>query len=259
MITIQTPDGAAEAHLALPRPVDEGTQPATRESGPGPWPGVLLFVDAFGLRPVIEQMAQRIADWGYVVLAPNVFHRDGSVAELDPGDLSTDEGRAAAWEQVAPRVAALTPDLSGPDTKAWLDALQSLPEVAEGPVGVTGYCMGARLATRAAVDFPDRVAAVGGWHGGGLVTDAPDSPHRGLERARARFSYGHADNDRSMPAEAVAELGRTLEAAGLDHVNVVFPGAPHGYTMGDTSNYDHEAAERHYIALRQLLAETFRH
>ena len=152
------------------------------------------------------------------------------------------------------RVKALTPDLLARDLPAYLSALRGLSEVTGRRVGVTGYCMGARIAVRAA-GLDTGVAAVGGWHGGGLVTDAPDSPHLALASARAAFAFGHADNDGSMPPEAVAALGEALDAAGLEAVNEVFPG-PHGYSMADTSSYDEESAERHFASLHSLLTSS---
>ena len=241
-LTIQTADGPAEAYLV--RPTDGAEHP-----------GVLLYIDAIGLRPRIEEMADRIASWGYVVLAPNVFHRDGRAADLAPtDDLTVPENREKFFAGgVMERVGALTPDKSDPDARRWVAALL---EHARGPIGVTGYCMGARLATRAAGLFPDLVAAVGGFHGGGLVTDEPTSPHLSLADARAEFVYGHADGDRSMPPEAIAALGEALEKAGLTHTNEVYAGARHGYTMADTSSYDEAATERHFVALRDLFART---
>lgn len=114
--------------------------------------------------------------------------------------------------------------------------------------------MGARLAVRAAGARPDVVAAVGGFHGGGLVTDAPDSPHLSLATARAEFVLGHADQDPSMPEEAIAALGAALEAAGLEATNEVYAGTAHGYTMSDTAVYDAAATERHFEALQALFS-----
>lgn len=154
------------------------------------------------------------------------------------------------------RVRALTSDLLARDLPAYLAALRSRPGTAGDEVGVTGYCMGARIAVRAAGIDPD-VVAVGGWHGGGLVTDEPDSPHLALATARAAFAFGHASHDASMPPEAVDALGAALADAGLRAVNEVFPG-PHGYSMSDTSAYDEESAERHFVSLRSLLDSTLR-
>jgi carboxymethylenebutenolidase len=243
LIEVPVPGGAAEAWVS--RPDGEAH------------PGVLLFMDAYGLRPQIEQMADRIASWGYVVLAPNVFHREGTVEELMPrADLRDPATREEVIGQVFPRVRALTPDLSNGDLPAYVDALRALPGVADGPIGATGYCMGARLAVRAACLRPDDVAACGGFHGGGLATDDPDSPHVGLPDARAEFYFGHADNDRSMQPDAIARLDQALTDAGLAHRSEVYEGAPHGYTMADTSSYDATAAERHYAALEDLLTRS---
>ena len=239
-IEIQTPDGPAEAYLA--RPNDDWSHH-----------GVLFYVDAIGLRPRIEAMADRIASWGYVVLAPNVFHRAGRAADLAPTtDLTVPENRQAFMQLATTRVRALTPEQSDPDARIWLDALL---EVARGPVGVTGYCMGARLATRTAGLAPDDVAAVGGWHGGGLVTDEPTSPHLLLARGRAEFVYGHADQDRSMPAEAVEALGRALTEAGLDrHATRSTKARPTATRWPTPASYDEAATERHFDALQALLA-----
>jgi carboxymethylenebutenolidase len=241
-IEIPAAEGTAEALVARP------------SSETGSVPGVILYMDAFGLRPRIEEMAQRIADWGYVVLAPNVFYREGKATELAPtGDMSTDEGREAAGKAAFPRVGRLTSDKALPDIDAWVSALRSLDGVAPGPIGTTGYCMGARLAVRTATSHPEDVAACGGFHAGGLVTEEPDSPHLGLKDAKARFVFGHADHDRSMAPEAVARLGETLEDAGLEASNEIYTGAPHGYTMADTSAFHPEATERHFTELRALL------
>lgn len=250
---IRMPGGhVAQAHLA--RPSGRGTGGESEQAGPG----VLFCMDAFGLRPRIAAMAQRIADWGYVVLAPNVFWRSGSIDEVAPrSDLHSDEGREAAFGAAAPRIEALTTELLEGDLPAYLSALRGLPEVTVVRVGVTGYCMGARIAVRAATVDPD-VVAVGGFHGGRLATSASDSPHRGLPQARAEFLFRHADHDSSMGPDAIEELGRALDAAELTASNEVYPGAAHGYSMADTSTYDETAAERHFTELRELLARTLR-
>ncbi|HAP91056.1 MAG TPA: dienelactone hydrolase [Arthrobacter bacterium] len=247
LIEITAAEGIAEAAVVRP------------STGSGPFPGVILYMDAFGLRPRIEEMAQRVADWGYVVLAPNVFYRDGTAAELAPdSDMTTPEGRAAAGKAAFPRVGRLTADKALADIDAWVEAMGTLDGVAPGPIGTTGYCMGARLAVRTAIAHPEAVAACGGFHGGGLATDAPDSPRLGLGNARARFVFGHADHDQSMDPDAVARLGEALDAAGLEATNEIYAGAPHGYSMADTSAFHPEATERHFIELRALLDGTLK-
>ena len=239
-IEIQAPGGEAEAYL-------------TGEAGK---PGVLFYIDAIGLRPRIEEMADRIASWGYVVLAPNVFYRTGRAVDLAPkGDLHDPGAREAFFaDGVMDRVNGLTPDLSGPDADAWVRTLEE--HAGNGPIGVTGYCMGARLAVRTGGQFPGTVAAVGGFHGGRLVTDDRDSPHLAIAPSTAEYVFGHADQDGSMPPEAVAALEETLQAAGRPHLNEIYPGAAHGYSMADTSMYDQAGAERHFRVLEDLLART---
>jgi carboxymethylenebutenolidase len=242
LIEIPAAEGTAEALVARP------------STGAGPFPGVILYMDAFGLRPRIQDMAQRIADWGYVVLAPNVFYREGKAAELAPKEgMTSPEGREAAGKAAFPRVGRLTSDKATADIDAWVKALGALDGVAPGSIGAFGYCMGARLAVRTATARPDVVAACGGFHGGGLATDAPDSPHRGLGNARARFVFGHADHDQSMAPDAVARLGEALGTAGLEASNEIYAGASHGYSMADTSAFHEEATERHFRELRALL------
>jgi len=241
-IEVQAPGGTAEAYL----------------TGSAGDPGVLFYIDAIGLRPRIEEMADRIASWGYVVLVPNVFYRDGSAAELAPKrDLREPGAREEFFAGgVGDRVQDYTPDRSTPDAEAWVSTL--LEHAGDGPIGVTGYCMGARLAVRTAGQLPGTVGAVGGFHGGGLVTDADDSPHRAIADSTADYVFGHADQDRSMPLDAVAALEETLQAAGRPHLNEVYEGAAHGYSMADTSMYDEAATERHFKELEALFGRTLR-
>jgi carboxymethylenebutenolidase len=231
-VDITTQDGVADAYLARP---DEG-----------PHPAVLLIMDAYGLRAQIEAMADRIAAEGYVVLAPNVFYRDAR------GELLTAEEIAggSAFEKVMPLVRGLTPDVIERDGPAYFDAL------GDGPVAITGYCMGGRAGWALAAAYPDRVAALGGFHVGGLVTDAQDSPHTRARDIAAEVYLGPADNDRNMNPDQIATLDRALDDAGVRHRTELYEGAAHGYTMADTPAYDEAAAERHYRELFALLGRT---
>lgn len=244
MISLDTPDGPVEAYL---------------ESSGSPAPGVLLFMDAIGLRAQIDSMAAEIASWGYTVLAPNLWFRFGSAQETSPdGLLDTQEKREAFFGGIGPRLDSLDTERISADAAIYLSALNQRPEVASGPVGVVGFCMGARFATIAAGNHPQSVAACAGFHAGGLVNDTADSPHLRLPTAKAEFAYGHAENDRSMPPEAIETLGRTLAEAGLTALNEVYPDAPHGYTMADTSAYHEPSARRAMRTLHDLLDRTLR-
>lgn len=236
-LEISTDDGTAEAYLT------------------GNGPGVLFFMDAIGLRPRIEEMADRIAGWGYTVLVPNVFYRLGTAQELAPSiDLRIPENRKSYGSVLMPRVQGYTTEQSDADTARWLEALAE--HATPGPVGVTGYCMGAKLAIRAAALRPEEVRAVGGFHGAALVDGTDTSAHLLLPRCRAEFAFGHADADPANDAEAVAELGRALDAAGLTALNEIYPDAPHGFAMSDTASYQEEGAERMFRTLEALLGRT---
>ena len=236
-VEVQTPDGVADAYLA--RPDDE------------PHPGVLFIMDAYGLRPAIEEMADRIAADGYLVLAPNVFYRAGPAPLLPMPDLSDPEQRANFFESVRSLAGQLTPDGLAADGAAYLDYLAE--HGASGPVAITGYCMGARVGLQIAASHPDRIAALGAFHAGRLVTDGSDSPHLSAAKLNAELYFGFADHDPSMPAEDIATLERTLDEAGAHYRSEVYAGAQHGYTMADTPAYDEAAGERHFRELRGLL------
>jgi carboxymethylenebutenolidase len=236
-VDIQTPDGSADAYLTRP---DDGER----------HPGVLLIMDAYGLRPRIEEMADRIAERGYAVLAPNVFYRAGRAPVVPFPDMTSEEARGEFFKGIRPLMEQLTPERLASDGAAYLD---ELAQVADEPVAITGYCMGVRVGIRIAAAHPERVAALAGFHGGGLVTDDPQSPHRSVGDLSAEVYFGHADQDPSNSAEQIAELDATLEAAGVRHRSEVYPGARHGYTMSDTPVYDERAAERHFRELFGLL------
>jgi carboxymethylenebutenolidase len=232
-VEITTQDGVADAYVARPDGETRGN--------------VLLIMDAYGLRPQIERMADRIAEHGYRVLAPNVFYRDVRGELLSAEEIAG----ANAFEKVMPLVRGLTPDVVVRDGQGYLDAL------GDGPVAITGYCMGGRAGWHIAAAYPDRVAALGGFHVGGLVTDGDDSPHRKAPRLGAEVYFGHADNDRNMNPDQIAALNAAMDDAGIVHHTDVYEGAAHGYTMADTPAYDEAAAERHYRELFALLDRTF--
>ncbi|WP_235736885.1 dienelactone hydrolase family protein [Nocardioides alcanivorans] len=219
-------------------------------------PGVLFYMDAIGLRPQIAQMADRIANWGYVVLAPNVFWRNGTATDLAPkGDLTVPEDREAFFATgVMDRVGSMTPDVIDADADVWLSVLRSVDGVSDGPIATTGYCFGGRLALRTAAHRPDDVAVVGMFHTGGIVIDGPDSPHLVVPQVKARVLAGHADADPSNTPEQIAAFDEALAVAGVPHRSAVYPDAAHGYTMADTSSYQKAGAERHFAELRETLA-----
>ena len=239
-VDVKTQDGVADAYLSRP---DDGAR----------HPGVLFVMDAFGLRPQIEGMTDRIAAQGFVVLAPNVFYRAGRAPLFAMPDLDDPEQRGPFMERIMPLIAALTPEQIARDGAAYLDLLE---EVGRGPVAIIGYCMGGRVGWRIAAAYPERVAALGAFHAGGLVTEDDDSPHRSAGKLAAQLYLGHADQDQSMTAEHIAALERALDDAGVRYRSELYEGAAHGYTMADTAMYDADAAERHFSELFALLDRT---
>ncbi|WP_030678691.1 dienelactone hydrolase family protein [Streptomyces cellulosae] len=243
-VDIPTEDGTADAYLAHPA---DGQ----------PRPGVLLYMDAFGLRPQLRSMADRLAGAGYTVLVPNVFYRHGRAPVVELPEFIDPGARPEIFERIGPIMQSLTPELAMRDADAYLRQLAGSPATADGPVALTGYCMGARLALLTAGTYPERVAAAAGFHGGRLATDAPDSPHLVAGRVTAELYFGHADQDPSLPAEQIERLEDALTTAGVRHTCEVYSGAHHGYTQADTSAYDREGDERHWAALLDLLKRTF--
>lgn len=244
-VDIPTPDGVADAYLVHP---DDGR----------PHPGVLFYMDAFGLRPHLKKMADRLAEAGYTVVVPNAFYRHGRTPVFELPDYIDPQQRPEIFEQIFPVILSLTPELAMRDADAYLSWLAARPETADGPVGLTGYCMGARLSLYTAGTYPDRVAAAAGFHGGHFATEDPDSPHLLADRITAELYFGHADQDHALPPEQIELLDKALTAANVRHRTEVYAGAQHGFTQSDTSAYNPEAAERHWDALLDLLNRTLR-
>ncbi|MGK5679702.1 dienelactone hydrolase family protein [Actinoplanes sp. URMC 104] len=239
-VQIPAPDGTADAYLVKP-------------DGDGPFPGVLLFMDAFGLRPRLAEMAERIAERGYAVLVPNLFYRDARPPLVTPEELSDAEKRGAAFGRLMPMIRGLTAERVAADSGAYLDFLAAQDGVAAGPVAVVGYCMGGTNALRAIEAHPDRIAALGSFHAGRVVSDQPDSPHLAVGSVTGELYFAHADNDQSMTPEQIRTLEAALDEAGVKYTSEVYAGAPHGFTMSDTSMYDPEAEQRHWTNLFALL------
>ena len=242
-VDIPTADGAADAYLVRP-------------DGDGPYPGVLLFMDAFGLRPRIAEMAARIAERGYAVLAPNILYRSGRSPLVDPADLEDAEKRSAAFGRLGPMMQQLTQERLKADTATYLDFFAAQDAVAAGPVVIVGYCMGGRNALIAIESFPDRIKALGSFHAGRVVTEDADSPHLGVASITGEVYFGHADNDGSMTPDQIKALEAALTEAGVTYTSEVYEGSPHGYSMSDTAMYHQPGEERHWAALFALLDRT---
>jgi carboxymethylenebutenolidase len=233
--TVTTPDGICPVTLHLPY-------------GAGPWSAVVMYPDAGGVRPMFQDMAARLAGFGYAVLLPDVYYRHG---EWEPFVMETVFGDPAQRKRLMSMVGSVTPDIVASDSGAFFDFLAGRREVKGDTFGVCGYCMGGRTSMIVAGRQPDRVAAAVSFHGGGLVTDDATSPHLLADQMKATVYVAGAQNDASFTPDHAETLDKALTAAGVQHTIEIYPAA-HGFAVPDNPPYDEEAAERHWIALRKL-------
>ncbi|MEW2357326.1 dienelactone hydrolase family protein [Spirillospora sp. NPDC029432] len=237
-LRIPTADGQADAFAAFP---DGGER----------HPGVLLYADAFGDRPVLREMARELAGHGYYVLVPHFLYRNGPAPLVELPEHIGEEARSAIIARLMPLIEEhLVGERVESDADAFLRFLVAQPEVGAGPVGVTGYCIGGLLAVRTASAFPEQVAAVAGFHCP-VVADGPEGLHRMLSKITAQVHLGHAETD--LTPEALGELNRALDAAGVSHTSEIYPGTVHGFTMADTDAFNASGLERHWNRLLPLL------
>jgi carboxymethylenebutenolidase len=240
-IEIKTNDGVAKAGLF---------KPANASSGNA---GVILYMDAFGPRPALDGMAERLAGEGYVVLVPDLFYRSGAYGPLDAKTSFSVESTA---NQIRGMMAATTQAMTQADTGAFLDALAK--DGATGSVGTVGYCMGGARALNGAAAHADRIKAAASFHGGNLASDAPDSPHRHAAQIKAKVYVGSSGVDKSFPPEQSARLAEALREAEVDHVLENYVGMAHGWCVPDHDVYDETGAERHWKRLITFFGESLR-
>ncbi|MET0339933.1 MAG: dienelactone hydrolase family protein [Polyangiales bacterium] len=217
----------------------------------GPRPGVIHLTDIVGMRPTTEEMARRVAALGYTVLQPNAFYRTGQPPLFSFRPDFTEERTLKRFAELA---RPLTPEAVARDAGTYVEALHARADVKRGKVAVVGYCFTGAIALRIAAARPDDVAAAASFHGGGLYTDAPGSPHTVLPRVEAQLYFAHADQDRSMTEPAIKQLEAALEAWGGEYESEIYPGAVHGWTVPGFPGYAEAPAERAFHKLEALLA-----
>lgn len=222
-------------------------------AGEGAWPAVIFFMDGLGIRPALNAMAQRLADFGYTVLLPDLYYRAGPYEPLVPKDIFA---KGNVREAIAHLFSTTNNTLAGEDTAVFLDHLAARSDVRGNLVGTTGYCMGGGMSLTAASLYPDRIAAAASFHGGNLANDAPSSPHLLAPRMKADIYVAGADEDATYPPEMTARLDQALADAGVKHRCEIYQGARHGWTMTDFPIYNELAAERHWRELIALLSRT---
>jgi carboxymethylenebutenolidase len=236
-IEIKTPDGSADAYFVHP--------------AKGKYPGVLIWPDIFGLRPAFKQMATRLAESGYSVLVINPFYR---IQKAPTAPEHADFNNPATREALMKLAGSLTPDTAATDAKAFVAYLDAQPAVdKKRKIGTTGYCMGGPFTMRTAALFPDRVGAGASFHGGGLVTDKPDSPHLLVPKMKAQYLFAIAENDDMRQPEAKDVLRAAYAKAGLPAEIEVYAGTLHGWCPPDSQVYNQAQAEKAWSRLEALL------
>ncbi len=239
-VSVTTPDGTCDAYFVHPT---SGTAPA-----------VIVWPDIFGLRPAFRQMGKRLAEAGYAVLVVNPFYRTKkaptSAPQADFEDKATREGLMAL-------MGSLTQETEVTDAKAltaWLDQQPAVDKARK--MGTTGYCMGGPIVFRTAAAVPERIGAAATFHGGGLVTDKPDSPHLLIPKMKAHFLIAIAGNDDAKQPDAKATLKTAFGQASLPASVEVFETTKHGWCPPDSHVYDRDAAEKAWGELTALLKES---
>jgi carboxymethylenebutenolidase len=228
-VTIKTPDGTCDAYFV---------RPAT-----GTAPGVLIWPDIFGLRPAFRQMGKRLAESGYAVLVVNPFYR----VQKAP---TAAKGAATPIPELMPLAKQLTETTHMTDAKAFIGWLDQQPSVAKNrKMGSQGYCMGGPMALRTAAAMPDRVGAVASFHGGGLVTEGPNSPHLQVAKTKAHVLVAIAANDDQRSPNEKNLLKETFSKAKVPAEVEVYTGAAHGWCPPDSGVYNEPQAERAWSRL----------
>ena len=225
-----------------------------RPDGVADFPGILFLTDVWGVRPANIGMAKRLAEKGFAVLLPNIFHR---YSRMTPEGFEA-EDPAEQQKRLGLLFQALTAENMVSDGTAYVDFLLAQKGVKPGKIGVVGYCFCGQMAVRIAAAVPDAIAAAASLHGGFLVTDKPDSPHRILSPIKARLYFGHAVEDSSATPEHVAALEQALRDWHGAFESEVYEGAQHGWTVPGRPVYNELQAERAFEKEVELFDATLK-
>ena len=235
-VDIKTADGVCHAVLFTPE-------------GSGPWPGALLYMDAVGIRPAIYAIAETVAARGYAVLVPDMYYRNAPYAIKAATVFQDPTERAKLGKLTEPLSNA---EKLAADQAAYVKALTSQNE-ARAPFAVFGYCMGGRFALQSAGKHPEIRAALS-FHGAGLASAKPDSPHLDAKAMKGRIYIGVAGIDQHFDAAEEGRLAQALREADVDHMIEIYAGAKHGFAVEGSQVYDASAAARHYERIYEVLA-----
>jgi carboxymethylenebutenolidase len=210
-------------------------------------------MDGLGIRQTLFDMGQRLADAGYVVFLPDLYYRAGPYEPLDPKAVFASNDVRGAIGHLYPTTGNRP---AARDAEAFIALIDGRKDVKGKKIGTTGYCMGGGISLTVAGTYPDRIAAAASFHGGGLASDAEDSPHLLAPKIAAKVYVAGADQDGSYPLEMATKLEKALTDATVDNRCEIYEGALHGWTMADFPIYNEPAAERHWTELLTLFKAT---
>ena len=243
-VSVHTDDGDMDQFVCHP---EEG----------GPYPAVVFYMDAPGIREELRDMARRIATVGYYVALPNLYYRIGR-----EGDYGFDLSRIGEDDGERQKMFAAMNSLSNAgvvaDTRSLLGFLEGEAEAQPGPRGCVGYCMSGRFVMAVAAAFADDFAAIAAYYGVGIITEEPDSPHLGVAAIRGEVYLAFAEQDVHVPEAVLRDLPGIMESSGVAHRIEIYPGTTHGFAFPRRSAYDKPAAERHWERLFALFDRRLR-
>jgi len=239
-VDIEAQDGPIEAFVCHPQKK-------------GPWPAVIFFMDAPGIREELHDMARRIATVGYYVVLPNLYYRLGRGITLTPECTDPD---SPEHQRMFRLMGALSNELIAQDTGTLLRFIDSQPAARRERVGAVGYCMSGPFAVTAAARYPDRIAAAASYHGVAMATDKPDSPHLLGDKIRGEVYLGFGETDHLTPPAQIESVRAAFEKARVKGEIEVYSGAGHGFLFPTRANYVKRAAERHWETLFDLFGRT---
>ena len=241
---IRTADGVMDTFVCHP---DEG----------GPFPTVILYMDAPGIREELRDMARRIGTVGYHVLLPNLYYRSGR-----EGAYGFDLSRIRIDDDEMAKMYAVMRTLSNAgvvaDTEPMLDFIAKARAAANGAVGCVGYCMSGQFVMSVGAAFPDSFVAIASYYGVGLITEAEDSPHLVADRIAGELYLAFASDDPHVSQSIVDTLPAVLISAGADHRIEVYPDTEHGFAFPERAVYRKAAAERHWERMFALFDRRLR-
>lgn len=240
-VGIDTADGRIDTHICHP---SEG----------GPWPAVIMYMDGFGIRQELLDMAKQLATRKYYVALPNLYYRSG---EVPPFDIEEAFSGGPELQRLMSLVMSIDNNMIMSDTAAILEYLGKQAEVDGEKTGCVGYCMGAQFSLSAAGTYPDRIAAAAMIHGASLATDQPDSPHLSVGKIKAPLYIAIAQIDDWFSTEEQAKLKAAMDEAGISYKMETYRGAVHGFAVNGTPAYKKRHADQHWRELFFLFRKAF--